>query len=175
MKERKRKGLLDKLVDAGLVLAVASVAFMVLLVVVEVIARRFFKVSTQVSVEFSGYLLVSMTFLSLAYVARSDGFLRVETFYERATGRTKQVIDVAMSAMALLYSAVLLHYVAKYVLRTYHLGTLSVFHSQTPLWIPQVPMAVGLAILFLQQVRQLILRTRLLFEAVPPAGEEERR
>ncbi|MBI4587450.1 MAG: TRAP transporter small permease [Candidatus Rokubacteria bacterium] len=138
-------------------MAVSAVATMLMtaLITVEVVGRSFFRVSTLVSDEMAGYLLVVLTFFGLADSLRSDSFIRVDLLYDRWGPRVKRGLDIILLLVALLYTALLAYYFWWFVGESYRFGTTSIYFTRTPLWIPQGLMAVGASMLILQILAEI--------------------
>ena len=60
-----------------------AIMIMIFLITLEVVGRKLFGFSTLVSDEFSGYLLVVITFMGAAYTLKTKGFTRMEVIYNR--------------------------------------------------------------------------------------------
>lgn len=150
----------QRVVDAGLAISATAVVVLMLLITVEVLGRNLFRVSTLVSDEMSGYLLVVVTFLGLAYTLRSGGFIRVDAYRTRAHGRARRVLDVVIYALAAVYTAVLDWYFWRFALESYRFGSTSIYFTETPLWIPHSVMALGGTLLLLEILSGLALTAR---------------
>ena len=139
---------------AAVVSGVAVVA-MTALVTVEVVSRDLFNRSTLIADEMSGYLLVALTFLGLAPTLRGGGFIRIDTYHARLRGRARVALDLAIHVLALGYAVLLDWYLWQLAGDAWRLGTTSIQVSRTPLWIPQLCMAVGGLLLVLDLLARL--------------------
>lgn len=120
---------------------------MVALLGVEIVARALFRTSTQIADEYSGYLFTWMTLCCLLYAQRSDRLIRVDSLRSRLAPRVRAAVDSVASLLAATLMAVLLYATWEMFRASVAFNTLSIQPSQTPLYIPQVIMPVGFALL----------------------------
>jgi TRAP-type C4-dicarboxylate transport system permease small subunit len=154
---------LDRLVGrvAGVCGVLAAVAIVAMLVIVcaETVLRQF-RLSFLVTDEIAGYLNAAAIFLGLAWTLREGGFIRVEILYDRATGRLRQVLRWLIVLTATAFTAAILWVSIRHVVYAYERDTRAVSIIETPEWIPQSAMAVGLAVLLLQLLAWIVGRVR---------------
>jgi TRAP-type C4-dicarboxylate transport system permease small subunit len=141
-----------------MVVAAVATVLMTLLITVEVAGRSAFGVSTLVSDEMSGYLLVVLTFFGLADSLRAGSFIRVELLYGRLGPDVRRRLDAALLLVGLGYTAFLAYHFWGFVAESYRFGTTSIYFTRTLLWIPQGFMAVGTSILILALLAALVRR-----------------
>lgn len=117
---------------------------------------------------YAGYALAAGSFLALAAALRHGDHIRVTLIIQRFTGRPRWWIEVFCLAAATLLSGYFAWFAARLVWGSYVYHDVSQNVDATPLWIPQLSMAIGLAGLFLAFLEELIyaLRTRQL----PPSA-----
>ena len=149
--------LAQRMCAAAMAASGLATVVMVVLVSVEVLGRDFFNTSTLVADEMAGYLLVALTFLGLAPTLRSGGFIRIDTYRERLRGGTRRAVDLSIHLLALAYTALLNWYLWGLTINSYRLGTTSINVTRTPLWVPQVVMALGAALLFVELLGRMAL------------------
>jgi TRAP-type C4-dicarboxylate transport system permease small subunit len=143
---------------AAMAVSCAATVGMTVLITVEVLGRSFFRVSTLISDEMSGYLLVVLTFFGLADSLRSDSFIRVEFLYGHLSVRARRRLDVLLLVIALAYTALLTRYFWSFVAESYRFGSTSIYFTATPLWIPQTFMALGASLLVLEILAAVAVR-----------------
>ena len=129
---------------------------MLLIIFSEVIARYIFNHSFGVSDEFSGYLLVGMVFLGLAYVASKDAHIKVKIVTGRFSPRTNDWVRVVSILLFLVFVGILAKQGYDFVFVNYVRGVKSSYIWRTPLWIPMSAIPVGFALFFLSLVFQLV-------------------
>lgn len=129
------------------ILSALSIVVMTSIICIEVVLRGAFGISTLVSAEFAGYLLVGNVFLGMAWTFRDGGFIRVEILPNMLHGRASAMLDFVLALIACLIFCVYTWYLIGFVAQGYRAGTMSVFITRTPLWIPQTAMPVGSALM----------------------------
>ena len=110
---------------------------------------------------YAGYTLAAGSFLALAAALRHGDHIRVTLLIQRLTGRRRWWIEVFCLAVATFLSGYFAWFAGKLVWGSYVFHDVSQNVDATPLWIPQLSMAIGLAAMFLAFLEDLIetLRT----------------
>ena len=110
---------------------------------------------------YAGYTLAAGSFLALAAALRHGDHIRVTLLIQRLTGRRRWWIEVFCLAVATFLSGYFAWFAGKLVWGSYVFHDVSQNVDATPLWIPQLSMAIGLAAMFLAFLEELIetLRT----------------
>jgi TRAP-type C4-dicarboxylate transport system permease small subunit len=132
----------------------------ILLIVCSEVVLRQFKASMLVTDEIAGYLNAAAVFLGLAYTLREGGFIRVEIVYDSLPAFWKLVARWIFTIIAAIFVAIILHYSVQHVLYAFNQDTRAISVLNTPEWLPQSVMVIGLAVLLLQLVAFLIERVR---------------
>jgi TRAP-type C4-dicarboxylate transport system permease small subunit len=159
----------NALVTLGLRIAQIATAAMVVLITSDVIARNVFKKSLLISDEVSGYLLVAMTFFGIAYGLRTGSLLRIEFILFAMPPGLRKAADVIYDLLALALTCILLYTFIHLVMSTWERHMVAPTLIETPLWIPQLAMPLGCAILaigFLLELRGSVMR---MLGFAPPA------
>lgn len=119
---------------------------------------------------YAGYCLAAGSFLALAATLRHGDHIRVTLILQHLHGRVRWWMELFCLSVATLLSGYFAYFGARLVWGSYQFNDVSQNVDATPLWIPQLAMAIGLAGLFLAFVEQLVftLRTREL----PPSGRD---
>jgi TRAP-type C4-dicarboxylate transport system permease small subunit len=160
---RTDRGALDRFVGGlahacGVLAALAIVAILVM-VCTETVLRQF-QSSLLVTDEIAGYLNAAAIFLGLAWTLREGGFIRVEILYDRATGGLRQAIRWLIVLTAGGFTAIMLWMCTRHVIYAFERDTRAVSMLDTPEWIPQSVMVLGLAVLLLQLLAWIVGRVR---------------
>ena len=160
-----KAGPIERVAEASISLghriAQLAIVCMMALITADVIARNVFKTSLLISDEVSGYLLVVMTFFGIAYSLRSGSLLRIEFLLFALPKRLRGVVDVLFDVVALVVCLLLLRAMVRFTWITWEREAIAPTLIETPLWIPQLAMPVGMVILviaFLLELRGSILR-----------------
>ena len=130
----------------GLLSKAALVAMMVL-IAAELVLRNVFHVSWESSEEMSSYLLVALTFLSLATCQVYGGYHELLIVKERLSPRARLWLEVAMQALCLACAAVLTWYFMRMVIGDWKSDERSLTALRVPLWLPRLTMPLGTAAL----------------------------
>ena len=138
-------------------LAAAAVLAILLLVATEVTLRGAFGASTQIADEVGGYLNAAVVYLGIAYALRAGAFVRVEPVYRRLTGRWGTAVRWLIVLASLAYMVVTTGYMIRFVWSNYAIGIVSTSISETPIWLPQLPVLLG-SVLFVLQLAAFLLR-----------------
>lgn len=141
----------------GWAAAVSSVAMVAIvgLIAWEVVLRTARGTSTLVADEYSAYLYVLLVFLGLGHTLRADGHIRVKVLLGRLGTRGRRLLEAAALLLALALCAFALRYTVSMVQDVRSLGMVSETPAQTPMWLPQLAVPVGLGLFFLQLLAQL--------------------
>lgn len=146
----------------GAYISAGSVAVLFLLVMVEVTARNLFRWSTLLADEVSGYLLVVTFFLGLAYCLKTGGHIYVEMVVDRLGSRVRQVMRLIACAGGAAYTALVTWSSYNLAVDSYRLGATSYALSQSPIFLPQMIVPIGMGLLTLQLLLEALLAARAL-------------
>lgn len=144
-----KRSWIDVIVDFGEVMASISVVLILVLVCAEVFFRLFNR-STMVADELGAYLNAAVVFLGMSYTLREGGFIRIEAIYERLSGAALRLVDILCGLISLAFAAVLAWFIWLHIGYAYSMNTRSTSILQTPEYVPQSLMLVGLVMLVLQ-------------------------
>jgi TRAP-type C4-dicarboxylate transport system permease small subunit len=154
-----RRSVLDPFYTA---LGALGALFILATLVVQVvgIAGREFGFSMAGLDAYAGYCLAAGSFLAMAYALRRGDHIRVTLILSRLKGRTRYWMEVLCLVVAALLSAYFAWFAAKLVWGSYVYHDVSQNVDATPLWIPQLSMAIGLFGLAVAFAEQLVLTLR---------------
>ncbi|HEX2892323.1 TRAP transporter small permease [Vineibacter terrae] len=151
--------IVGRIAHAGALLAAAAIVAILVMVCAETALRQF-RVSMLVTDEIAGYLNAAAVFLGLAWTLREGGFIRVEILYDRARGIVGSALRWLIGLTSIAFAAIMVWVCARHVLYALQHDTRAVSIIETPEWIPQSVMVIGLAILLLQLLAWLVARFR---------------
>lgn len=106
---------------------------------------------------YAGYCMAAAGFLALAHTLKRGEHIRVTLALDRMGTRGKNVMEIVSHVIGLLFSGMFAFYAARLVYQSYTLGDISQGNDASPLWIPQIAMAVGAAVLFVAIADELFL------------------
>jgi len=122
---------------------------MTLLMLAEIVLRGLFNSTTEHSDELVGYLLVGVSFLSLALCQSRGAFHRVEMVQMRLGPRGKAISELIFNLLAFAYIALTDWYFLQFVMSSYRREAAASTVLATPLWIPETAMIVGATLLLI--------------------------
>lgn len=137
---------------------------------VEIVMRSFFDTSTYSMDEFVGYAIGSMTFLSLASTFKNRKHIRVSIMQSVVSGR----LAIAIELVCLAFTFGIVLFIARYIWRTlardFGRGTVSPTLTETPIWLIDSAVFIGLVLLLSQLLASAYLA---ITEGVPEDKEAE--
>ena len=128
---------------------------MTLLITVDVIGRAF-GMPTYVAVEMSGYMLIGIVFLGLAYTMRKGKHIKITLLTDRFPPRMRQLLEIAALFVALVFIGWFAWSTFGPAKVNFVLKITSLTIVGTPLWIPYGFIAVGLGMLAVELMAELI-------------------
>lgn len=141
------------------VLAGVSMIGLLLMVWVGILGRQFdFHVPGTDS--YAGYLMAASGFLALAHTFKRGEHIRVTLIINALRGRWKKIFELWALGIASLLSLLLAFYSCKLAWQSRVFHDISVGSDATPLWLPQLAMALGTVILAIVFVDEFVLEIR---------------
>lgn len=147
---------IDALCRASAWLAAIALAVMGLLGMVEILSRWWFNHSLQFAFEYSAYMLAFIMFGGSAWALKEGGHIRVNLIMQPLGPVARRAVDMVATVFALGISTYLSIASVRFTARTYELGSVSYFPSETPLAWPQTAFTFGLCLLTLALLARLI-------------------
>lgn len=106
--------------------------------------------------EFAGYCMAASSFLALAHTFGRGEHIRVLVILQRLQGRTRRRAEVLCLLMALYLSGYFAFYATKMTYQSWVFKELSQGLVPTPVWIPQLGMALGAFIFAVAVLERLV-------------------
>ncbi len=150
---------LDALYDGAAGLAALFMLGLLLMVLLSIFSRllHFHVPGTDA---YAGYLMAGAGFLALAHTLKRGEHIRVTLLLGALHGPARRRLEIwalaAASALALLSA----YYSARLVWQSHAFNDISTSNDATPLWLPQLGMAVGTALLAVAFIDELVLEVR---------------
>ena len=135
----------------------SCLVIMTVLIVMQIIAR-FFGLVIPSSEDFAGWLLSATIFFGLAYTFQQGGHIRVNLLLLRLSAKHKKYAEFFNIIVGLLISAYLAYYTFFTVYESFDFDDVTDTYIALPLWIVQLPMAIGSTFLFLALLDGLVER-----------------
>lgn len=146
---------LDRLYDASAVLAALAMVA-ILLVILAQIATRLLAIKFPGGADYAGYFMAAASFLALAHTFRRGGHIRVELILQRLAPAARRRLELAVLVLASFLAWYFAWYAFRGVRFSWLLGDVSQGQDATPLWIPQLSMAIGVALFALALTDRLV-------------------
>lgn len=136
----------------------------------EIVMRSFLSASTFSMDEFVGYAIGSMTFLSLAHTFRHRKHIRVSILQSFIKGRTEIVVELLCITFTFGITLFLARYIWRTLARDFSRGTVSPTLTETPIWLIDSAIFIGLVLFLLQLLTSAWLAVS---DGVPKDAEVE--
>ncbi len=154
----KVAALIEGLCRAGAFISALCMALIVLLIILEIFLRSVFGLSTLVSSEFSGYLLVGLVAMGLAYTLQHEAHIRITLVWNQLPQKWQKMVDILIGSTSFLITCFIIYHTVILVSKTYQRGITADTVVQTPLWIPQTAIPLGFILLLLQLINFIMRR-----------------
>src|ERR1700674_4171874 len=128
----------------------------ILLMVLASVVGRLVGFNLRGSDAYAGYCMAGASFLALAHTLKRGEHIRVMLFLERFGGRFKRSLELWSHVAGVFFCAVLALYSVRLVWQSWAFHDISQGNDATPLWIPQIGMALGAVILLVAMLDDLV-------------------
>ena len=146
---RKLFRMFDRLQTVGAWTASLLTLALTLLILTEIVLRSFFDRSTMIADEYSGYLYLALIFFALGYTFREGGHIRIALLTSRLNAKSQRRIDIFAGLTLLGVLAFILYRSVRMVIDAYQFEMVSETVSETPIWLTQLSMPIGLSFFIL--------------------------
>ncbi|MEW6707983.1 MAG: TRAP transporter small permease [Pseudomonadota bacterium] len=161
--------LLNALYDGSAALAALAMVALLVAVLLSVAGRQLgFNVPGIDS--YAGFLLAATGFLSLAHTLKRGEHIRVTLLVQALHGKPQRALEIWTLVAGVLLSGLFAYYSARLAWQSHEFNDVSTGIDATPLWMPQLSMAVGAFVLLVAMVDELLLE--LMGRRRPPASDE---
>lgn len=161
---------LDRLYDASGYLAAFFMVGILAMVLASVVGRLA-GFNLRGSDAYAGYCMAAASFLALAHTLKRGEHIRVTLFLDRFGGRLRRPLDLWSHVAGTFFCAILAFYSARLAWQSNAFNDISQGNDATPLWIPQLAMALGALVLLVAMVDDFILLIRRRELPTAPADE----
>ena len=144
----KLRRALDFLYDAAAWLAALAMIGVLLMVLAAIVTRQLW-INFQGTDMYAGYSMAAAGFLALAHTLKRNEHIRVTLLLQQLKGRALHGLEMWSLSAAVLLSGLFAFYSARLAWNSHAFNDISTGTDATPLWIPQVAMAIGTVILFI--------------------------
>ncbi len=129
----------------------------VLVMVLLTVLSRLFGFSAPGTDAYAGYAMAGAGFMALANTLKQGEHIRVTLVLGMLKGRALKVAEVIALGIATVLSGFLAFYSAHLTWQSWEIDDISVGIDATPMWIPQVFMALGTFVFFIAFCDELVL------------------
>ncbi|MCB1832268.1 MAG: TRAP transporter small permease [Geminicoccaceae bacterium] len=151
--------------------AIAALALLALLAIILLqILARWTGNQFPGSTDYAGYCMASASFFALAYSLNDGAHIRVSLFLSRLAGGRRRLAELWCFGISTFLSCYFAWYAVRAVLVSRKIHDISQGQDATPIWIPQMAMAIGtvvLAIAFIDNLARLVAGSETAIEDKP--------
>jgi TRAP-type C4-dicarboxylate transport system permease small subunit len=150
---------LDGLYDGAAWLAALSLVGLLCMVLLSIASRQlgFHVAGTDA---YAGYLMAGSGFLALAHTLKRGEHIRVTLLIARLRGKARHAMELWALGAAVALSGLFAFYSCRLVWTSRQFNDISTSNDATPLWIPQLAMALGTVILCIAFIDEWVLQWR---------------
>ena len=109
---------------------------------------------------YAGYLMAGAGFLALAHTLKRGEHIRVTLLLSSLQGAARRGMEIWALSAAVALAGLSAFYSGRLVWQSRQFNDISTGNDATPLWIPQLGMAIGTAILCIALIDELVLELR---------------
>ena len=150
---------LDALYDGAAWLAALFMVGLLGMVLASILSRQL-HVHLPGTDAYAGYLMAASGFLALAHTLKRGEHIRVTLLLSALKGGARRGMEIWALAAATALAGLAAFYSARLAWQSHSFNDISTGNDATPLWIPQLSMAVGTTILLIAFVDELVLEIR---------------
>lgn len=150
---------LDFLYDAAAWLAALAMIGTLAMVLLSIVSRQlgFLVPGTDA---YAGYAMAAAGFLALAHTLKRNEHIRVTLLLGRLQGRARHGLEMWALSAGVLLGALFAYYSVRLAWVSHSFNDISTGNDATPLWIPQITMAVGTVVLLVALIDEWVLQLR---------------
>jgi len=132
---------------------------------------RFLGIEVPSSDDFAGFLLAASSFFGLAYTFHHGAHIRVNLFTSKLSASMHRYVNSVVLILGSILVIYLSYHLIYMVYESYLFEELSSGYIAVPLWLVQVPLAIGMLILTIALIDQTI--ATVFYGAEMSKSEEE--
>src|SRR5207248_1106226 len=140
--------ILDFIYDAAAWLGALAMIGVLLAVLASIISRQL-GINVPGTDMYAGYSMAAAGFLALAHTLKRNEHIRVTLLLQQLKGRALHGLEMWALSAAVVLSGLFAFYSARLAWNSHAFNDISTGTDATPLWLPQVAMALGTVILFI--------------------------
>jgi TRAP-type C4-dicarboxylate transport system permease small subunit len=150
---------LDALYDGAAALAAVFMVLLLVMVLLSVVGRQlhFHLPGTDA---YAGYFMAASGFLALAHTLKRGEHIRVTLLLGALSGGTRRGLEIWALFAACALSLLSAYYSGRLAWQSHTFNDISTSNDATPLWLPQLSMFIGTAVLAVAFIDELVLEVR---------------
>jgi TRAP-type C4-dicarboxylate transport system permease small subunit len=151
--------LLDSLYEAAAWLAALAMIGVLAMVLLSIVSRQvgFHVPGTDA---YAGYAMAAAGFLALAHTLKRNEHIRVTLLLGRLQGGKRKGLEMWALSAGVLLAGLFAFYSVRLAWVSHSINDISTSNDATPLWIPQLTMAVGTVVLLVALLDEWFLELR---------------
>lgn len=150
------RAFLNRIYDSAAALAALFMCLMLVMVLLSIVGREF-NFHLRGTDAYAGYCMAASGFLALAHTLKKGEHIRVTVLISRFRGGWLKGLELWALGMATLLACLLAYYSVRLSWQSYVFHDISTSNDATPLWIPQISMALGTLVLAIAFLDELVL------------------
>lgn len=151
--------LLDAIYNSAAALAALFLVGVLIMVLMSIFGRQL-NVYVPGTDAYAGYLMAASGFLALAHTLKHGDHIRVTLLLGSLSERWKHRMELWSLAFATTIAGMFAFYSCKLAWQSHVFNDISTANDATPLWMPQIAMALGTVVLAIAFVDELVLQAR---------------
>ena len=148
--------LLEGIYSGAAVLAALCMVLLLLAVLLSIASRQLNFQAPGIDA-YAGYLMAGAGFLALAHTLKRGEHIRVTLILNLLRGRWKRRMELWALGAAALLALLFAFYSCNLAWQSHVFNDISTGNDATPLWLPQIAMALGTVVLAIAFVDELVL------------------
>jgi TRAP-type C4-dicarboxylate transport system permease small subunit len=151
--------LLDAIYDGAGALAAACMVGLLAMVLLSIVGREL-NFHVRGTDAYAGYLMAGAGFLALAHTLKRGEHIRVTLLLQSVGPGARRALELWSLLAASLLALVFAFYSCRLAWQSLAFNDISTSNDATPLWIPQLSMALGTVIFAIAFIDELVLEWR---------------
>jgi TRAP-type C4-dicarboxylate transport system permease small subunit len=140
--------ILDFIYDAAAWLGALAMIGVLLAVLASIISRQL-GINVPGTDAYAGYSMAAAGFLALAHTLKHNEHIRVTLILGRLKGKAKHGLEMWALTAAVFLAGLFAFYSVRLAWQSHVINDVSTGNDATPLWIPQIGMAIGTVVLLI--------------------------
>ena len=148
--------LLNFLYNGTAVLAAICMVALLIAVLLSIISRQMHFLISGIDA-YAGYLMAAAGLLAVAHTLKRGEHIRVTLITNALKGPSKKGLEIFALTVGTLLAALFAYYSIRLAWQSHEFNDISTSNDATPLWIPQLSMAIGALVMAIACADELIL------------------